>query len=274
MGTVGEPLGQGQLAGAVPVQRPVATLARVVTALVLRESKTRFGRSRFGYVWALVEPMAYVGIFLAIRTAVGRSPVFGESVILFVMTGLLATRLFIAIASRLTASISSNRALLAYPPVKPNDVIFARFILETVTMLIVVLVFFAGLQLAARYEVVISFSAFTAALAATVFLALGVGMFNAVVSVLYPLWGRLFGLMRLPIFLLSGIFYVPKQMPVNAQAVLEWNPVLHCVEWLRTASYLSYDPLLDRGYVMWFAATAFTLGFALERAYRYRLLAG
>lgn len=249
------------------------SMGRVLVALMLRETKTRFGRSRFGYVWAIVEPIVYITFFLTIRTFIARGAgAFGESLMLFLMTGLITVRVFLAVSSFTSAAILSNRALLAYPPVKPIDVVVSRFLLESLTMLFVVVVFYSALAIVDERNVVPNHVAFAFGLSATFLLAAGVGMFNAVVSVLVPTWQRVWALLRLPLFILSGIFYLPSELPPQAQAVLWWNPVLHCVEWVRTGTYVTYDPLLDTYYPLSFGALFLVGGLTLERVYRFRVL--
>ena len=250
----------------------LAITGRVVTALILRETKTRFGRSKAGYLWAVVEPMFYVVFFVAIRDALATTIPFGEDIVLFMVGGLLTFRVFIAISGGMMGAISSNKALLTYPPVKPTDVILARFILETITMLFVMAVFFLGLSLVTEKAIIPNHENFAAAIGMTVLLGAGLGTFNAVLAALWPTWTNVFGLLRLPLFILSGIFYVPKGMPLEAQTVLWWNPVLHCVEWLRTGTYLTYDPMLSIPYVLGVAVVLLVTGLTLERVYRFHLL--
>ena len=250
----------------------LAITGRVVTALILRETKTRFGRSKAGYLWAVIEPMVYVAFFVAIRDALSSAIPFGEDIVLFMVGGLLTFRVFIAIAGGMMGAISSNKALLAYPPVKPTDVILARFILETITMLFVMAVFFFGLSLVTEKAIIPNHENFVAGIAVTVLLGAGVGTFNAVLAALWTTWVNVFGLLRLPLFIMSGIFYVPNGMPLEAQAILWWNPVLHCVEWLRTGTYLTYDPMLSMSYVLGVAVVLLVVGLTLERVYRFQLL--
>ncbi len=250
----------------------LSDVGRVVTALILRETRTRFGRHKLGFLWAFIEPALYVVIFLTIRTFIRNDTPFGESIILFILTALLMLRVFIAISGGMMAAITANQALLAYPPVKPNDVIVARFLLEALTMLTIVFTFYIALWAATDLAVIVDIPRFSAGVAATVYLGLGVGVFNAVVSVLLPLWARVFNLIRLPLFILSGLFYLPKALPPVVQDILWWNPVLHCVEWARSGTYLTYDPLLDRAYVLAVASTMFVTGLLLERVYRFKLL--
>jgi capsular polysaccharide transport system permease protein len=245
---------------------------RVVTAVILRESKTRFGRNRLGYFWAILEPAFYILIFLAIRSKLQTVIPFGESLALFFLTGLLCFRMFSSVATRGLSSVSANKALLAYPPVKPNDVIAARILLEVLTMYIVFLVFFGVLIFIAESRVIVHQQRFAFALAALTLLSAGFGTFNAVLSVMYPFWERFWSILRLPLLLLSGVFYVPNSLPPAAQDVIWWNPVVHCVEWFRYSTYLTYDPMLNEAYVIGCGIVFFVLGLALEYFNRYKLL--
>lgn len=248
----------------------LAVTGRVLTAMMLRETKTRFGRSKFGYVWALIEPAAYVCIFVVVRNVSQEHIPFGQDLALFVVSGMLTFRMFSAIATRGLSAITANKALLAYPPVKPLDVIAARVVLETLTMYVIWVIFLCILSLAAEHKVIVNYARFAEAMAGLTFLSIAVGTFNGALSVILPSWERVWSIVRLPLLLLSGIFYVPVQMPPLIQSVIAWNPVLHCVEWIRTGTYMTYEPMLSIPYVLTFGGVALCLGLILERAYRYK----
>ncbi|MFD2237986.1 ABC transporter permease [Aureimonas populi] len=247
--------------------------SRVVTAVVLRETKTRFGKSRLGYLLAIIEPLAFVGIFIGLRALIGRHVPFGESLVLFFLTGLLVFRIFLAISGRVASGISGNKALLAYPPVKVNDILFARLLLEMLTMYVVFALCFGALAFVSDRAVIVHPVVMAEALAAVTFLSFGLGVLNAVLSVLLPMWTMVFSLLRIPLLLASAVFYLPSSLPHWVQEILWWNPLLHCVEWMRSGTYLVYDPLLDKWYPLLVGLVMLVAGFALERLYRYRLLA-
>jgi hypothetical protein len=159
---------------------------------------------------------------------------------------MLVFRAFTSIVSRSLSAITANRALLAYPPVKPVDIILARILLEIMVFFIVWVIFFTLLAATSQQKVIVHADRFAEAVAALILLSTSVGMFNAVMAALSPAWERVWPFVRLPLLFFSGIFYVPILTPPWMQSVLYWNPLLHCVEWLRTATYLTYDPLLDK----------------------------
>lgn len=250
----------------------LGVMSRVVIGLILRETKTRFGKHRLGYIWALIEPTVFIGLFVAINAVIRDRIPFGESILLFVVPALLMVRVFLGITKQMVSSISANKALLSYPPVKPPDVIIARFILEMLTMMVLILLFFVLISWIADIELIVYFHRFAAATSVLFLLCLGVGTFNSVLSILWPTWEKIWGFVGFPTLILSGVFFIPKSLPPAYQYWLSYNPVLHCVEWMRTATYLTYDPLLDRSYPVVFGLVMLVLGLALERIYRYRLL--
>jgi capsular polysaccharide transport system permease protein len=247
---------------------PFALICRVIVAIMLRELKTRFGRNKFGYLWALIEPMAYIAIFVGIRTFTRDHIPFGQDFALFIVSGVLTVRTFTAIASRGLGAITANRALLAYPPVKPLDLVVARAILESLTMGVIWMVFLVVLSATSDSKVIFHHALFAQAFAAMLYLSFSVSLLNATLAARYPSWERLWGLTRLPLLILSGVFFVPSLMPPWVQSVLFWNPVLHCVEWIRTGMYQTYAPLLDIGYLLGFSTFTLCLGLILERVNR------
>lgn len=245
---------------------------RVIMAVMIRETKTRYGRSRLGYLMALIEPSIFLIMFILIRSFIGRSTPFGEDIILFMLSGLLTYRIFLAISNRLLGSFKGNKALLAYPPVKPVDILLARVLLEMLTMFCVAVLFFGGLALISENEILIRPETLLTGFFVVSFLGAGMGFFNGALVVIFPPWRLFWTAIRLPLLLASGIFFVPKSMPEAVQPFLRWNPLVHTIEWVRTGVYLTYDPLLTKSYPILFALILVLIGLWLERRYRYKML--
>lgn len=244
----------------------------VIVALIFRESKTRFGAHRLGYIWAFIEPSVFVLIFTLGHALISESLPFGESILLFILPALLFVRIFLGVTGRMKDALRANMSLLAYPPVRTIDVIIARFILEILTMYVIFASFIILLHAFSEVTVVADFYVLFFSILGLSFLCFSVGAFNAIVSVLWPTWGQIWSWTSLPVMFLSGLFYVPAQLPDSYQNFLYWNPVLHTIEWLRTATYLSYEPLLDVNYLFSFSACALALALLLERTYRHKIL--
>lgn len=66
------------------------TQCRVIRALIIRETRTRFGDSKLGYGWALLEPMLHIALLSATFFVLMRGqPPIGSHFFLFYYTGLV-----------------------------------------------------------------------------------------------------------------------------------------------------------------------------------------
>ena len=110
---------------------------RVVGALVLRETRTRFGRSQLGYLWALIEPTIFVVTFVVIYRVASRHKISGVPAEAFFTCGIMVWLLFYNTQAKMMVAFSANRNLLAYPQVTTFDILIARLILEGGTSAVV-----------------------------------------------------------------------------------------------------------------------------------------
>lgn len=242
---------------------------RVIASLILREARATFGASAFGYIWAVITPTASVGLLVFLFSLIGRQPPFGASLALFFATGILVLQFFNELSGKLTTVFDANRALLTYPLIKPLDTLIARALLIALTYALILAVFFAGLialglaGLPARPEQLIL------AFLATLLFGAGLGAVNAVIFSHWDSWAQIEKILTRPLFFVSGIFYVPAQLPVEARALLGWNPVLHLVEWARAGYYPNYHTtVLQPSYPLAFGVGLLLLGLGAERLFR------
>ena len=94
---------------------------QTVHALVLRETRTRFGAHQLGYLWAVIEPLMWIGTFWALYEIADRRVSHGLDVVPFLATGTLTFELFNKTVSRVGDSINANKPLLFYPQVQPIE---------------------------------------------------------------------------------------------------------------------------------------------------------
>ena len=243
---------------------------RVFAALMLREMITRYGRSFGGYIWAVVEPMAVIGMLSLVFSQFLDSPPYGESFLLFFSTGYLPFFFFISVAGQVGSGLSVNRELLQLPMVKPLDVLIARFVLAFLTLLFVSVIVFGIVSITVHHSLHIDPVALIAAFASASALGLGVGTLNAFLFALLPAWRQVWGLLSAPLMILSGIFYTLDSMPSQIQDVLIWNPLVHSVGITRAAFFPSYHAdYANLGYVMALAVAMLLPGLFLIARYRW-----
>jgi len=250
----------------------LALRGRIIGALLLRESKTRFGRSRLGYLWALLEPISHVAVLCFVYWTINRQAPVGPSVMLFFVTGVLPFFLFHKMALHLGGAVRGSQKVLRMPFVAPTDMIAARAVLEGLTWVVVAVILILILMALDLAEPPAEPA--TAALAALVTfgLGLGVGLVNASAMVLWNSWIHIYGMVTRPLYIFSGIFYSIDQVPSGLQYWLSWNPVLHAVQWFRIGFRADYaTSVLDERYLLSWVFGSILLGMCLARVARPRL---
>jgi len=245
--------------------------ARVVMSLIYRETRVRFGGTRLGYLWALIEPILHVAVLSTIYVVWGRQAPIGNLQLFFV-TGIMPFFLFSHTSSRLSRSISSNTQLLRLPPVTNMDIVFAKAILQGLTWIAVLAILLFLLKLGDKFVMPERIETCAAAAFFTFMLGFGVGLINAVLNMLFKSWEHLYSAVTRPLYLLSGVFYLVDSLPDQARRVLVYNPLVHSIEWFRSGYFTNFSSLtLDRAYLIEWAIATVVLGLCLERAMRRRL---
>jgi capsular polysaccharide transport system permease protein len=240
--------------------------ARVVRALILREVRTLYGRHRLGYLWAFFEPITHIGFWYLLWTLMLRgNAVHDMDPFVFLTCGLIPFFCFKSVAAFVQGAISSNAALLQFPPVKQIDTVIARFLLKAATMLVVGLTIFGILIFTGMaawpddpLEVIL-------ATLAMLLLGLGYGTFNCVLCNLFRTYIHFTGMISRILYFTSGLFFVPETLPAPVLNVLQWNPALHGVELFRSgwsALYESRFATFD--YLVFFALVLLVFGLLLE----------
>lgn len=216
------------------------TYLRVVAAMIVREMSTRFGRKPGGYAWALLEPIGYISMMTVIFGAIARTPALGTSFVLFFATGYIGYQLYQAKVSYLSSAVKANKQLLNYPNVAPIDAITARLILQTATTAMVAAIVFVGIFLSLKSIPELNWPHIIEAEISAGVLAIGVGMLNNVMFAKYALYEQIYGIATRPLFLLSGVFFLPDAMPHPYQEILLYNPICHVVMLFRSGFYPEY----------------------------------
>jgi capsular polysaccharide transport system permease protein len=246
---------------------------RVIVALIFREAATRFGSSPYAYVWTLVEPTVLVGFMLVLRVYVKHySPAFGESGTVFLMTGLLAFRITRGTINKAGKAISANTSLFGLGAIKPPDVVIARTVVEFTIWMIVLTIFFVAVSRILQLQVITNFQGFCLALLSIFYFCVAMSMFNATVGALIPVWQTIWKIATLPLLVTSGVIYMPAAMPPEVQAIISWNPFLHCIEALRETSYLDYISLYRPVYLQSFSSIVLLLSLGIERLFRQEII--
>ncbi len=252
--------------------RGLASQSEVVWAVMLRETRTRFGAHSFGYLWALLEPLLMIMTFWILLAIIGRPAPDGMDLYTFIATGIVPYTLFASTANRVAESINGNRALLYYPHVKPLDLVFARCILELATYGGVFIVLMGGHALYHQQFNIDSILVAVTGLVTAGMLGMTLGMVFCMLAQYSKFVDRARGFFFRPFFWVSGIFFTLNELPDEARAAVVFNPVIHCVELVRAGWFHSYDAThANISYTGAYILVLAFIGLSLERAIRTRI---
>lgn len=253
------------------VLRGLVVQSEVIHALVLRETRTRFGAYRMGYLWALLEPALMILTFFVLFRIGKRGAPTGMDVFDFIATGIIPYNLFTSSVNRVADSISGNKALLFYPHVLPIDLALARALLELVTHSGVFLALMAAHAVFAQKLTVDQPLLVIAGLGLAGLLGASFGLIFCGLAQLSSVVERVRGPLIRPLFWVSGIFFTAASLPESIRRGFLWNPVLHCTELVRGGWFTSYEAHADVGYVLHWALYLALAGLLLERLVRQRI---
>jgi capsular polysaccharide transport system permease protein len=255
----------------IEIRSPYQVQKDVLYALLLREFSARFGRSRVGFFWVLIEPIAHVAFPVAMFGFVIDRHVTGYEYPVFLLYGLLPYFLFRSICIQTMEGVNTSRGLLSYRPVHLIDVIFTKAVftlgLESMLFGIIALVLsiFFGYHLMPGQPV-----EWLGLMAGIVIFGLGMGMIFAAVVSLIPDARSVIRVLFMPLYLASGIILPVSRFPPDIVEILAWNPLLHWVEASRDLGLAHYRPMQQLSYEVVFFTAAGTLfiGLALYRLRR------
>ena len=250
----------------------VRSYLSVIRALILRDIKARFMGSAWGYLISIGWPLSHIVALLIFHSAFGRMQPYGDSAAVWYSTGIVPFMAFSYTLRFVVLGLLQNAPLLCFPAVKVTDIIFARAIVEVLSIAIVftILVIFFELTgsrfipqrpLLAFYALFLSFS-----------LGLAFGIIFAGLAKISPAWNVISILFVMSLWTASGIFFVPVHFPSIIVDSLYLNPLMHVIDLFRSAYFdgFSEDRASWRYVVQW---TLWSLFFALsvERILRGRM---
>lgn len=246
---------------------------RAVFALVLREMATRYGRSPGGFVWAILEPLGSILILSAGFALLITNPPLGSSFLLFYSTGFMPFNVYQSLSLMISRSIDFSRPLLLYPAVTWVDAVLARFVLNSLTGVLVTLLLMTGILTVTDTRTGIDLQPMVLAMALTMLIGAGIGTLNCVLIGLFPAWAQIWSIATRPLFIISGIFFLYDEMSPFLREILWYNPLIHIIGLMRTGFYPTYRAdYIDPSYVISVGLVTLFLGIALMGRYHRDIL--
>lgn len=241
----------------------IESYLHVLHALILRDIRTRFGASLWGYGIVVLWPCIHVFMLILIYTFQKLPVPLGDNAPLFFATGAVPVLIFQYVSREVMKAVIMNRPLTYYPQVKLFDLIFSRIIVEIVTGFLALIVV-VSLLTAAGTNVIPSdpFMAICAYLSA-ILLGIGIGTINVAIIGFFPGWLIGYSLFSIILYISSGVMFVPSFMPDKIYYWMKFNPALQIAEWVRLSYYPVINTQIDYVYILLFALTSLSIGLFL-----------
>ncbi|WP_019002921.1 ABC transporter permease [Succinimonas amylolytica] len=207
----------------------------VMIALFLRETYSLYGKSRFGYIWALLRDVFTVGLIIIIRMLIGIKFEKGLHIVYFVLCGFFIYFIVTDCISKCMTAIRANTAILSFPHVTPFDLMISRCIF----------VFFTNIQasivvilIALYYDIdfeISNIAIFLYCIISAVLLGISGGIFLSSLAVFYPVYERIWPIAKRILLFLSAVFFSIDRIPVKYHDLISYNPILQLIEGLRSS---------------------------------------
>lgn len=219
--------------GALLEDPPWRITRRVISALLIRELLTRYGRNNIGFLWLFVEPMLFTLVVAAIWAAIRTVHGSGIPIVAFALTGYSSMLLWRHMPSRCLGAVHSNRSLLYHRQVTILDVFIARILLEAFavsgSLFVLAIAFSAAgvmplpenaLQVVGGWLLLIWFS-------------MGLGLVAGGLSEKFDIVKKLWGPLLYTMAPFAGTAYIVDILPQSMQKIVVWIPMLNALEYLR-----------------------------------------
>jgi capsular polysaccharide transport system permease protein len=228
----------------------------VIYAILLRELSSRFGKSRGGFIWVLVEPVAHLLVPVVTFGFIRQRMLPGIEYPVFLVYGFLPFLLFKSICLQIVNGVTAAQGLLSYRQVMLMDVFIAKAMAYAVIQAIVFTVVLGGLGMLG-YEVLPARPIELAGvLSLTILLAFGLGIVLAALASVIPDSRAIIQVLFMPLYFISGILFPVAKFPDSWVRWLSINPLLHLVE-------LTRDTGLDGFETMKYTNIAYPIALAL-----------
>lgn len=245
-------------------------------AMFMREAISRTMADRMGWFWMIFEPVAMVGIMVAIRSFIrGDSLVVNAPFIPWMITGLLGFFLVREGMIRGMGAINANKALFAYRQVQPVDPVLTRNFLEGMLRTFIFLIFIIGGLMLDQEMYPDNAIRAMAAWFSLWCLGLGLGLVTSVSATLVPEVGRVISMISLPLLIISGVILPLNSLPHWLLEYLMLNPIPHGLETLRLGFFEHYHvvPGTSMLYFWLFTFSLIALGLLMHLRFIDRLKA-
>ncbi|STX28039.1 Capsule polysaccharide export inner-membrane protein ctrC [Legionella beliardensis] len=212
----------------------------IINTLIIKDIKSRFSGDTLAYIWAFINPLAWIGALIIFFSILGKQVPIYTDIISFLIPGMLSYILFRYTINSIMRTKKTSRSLLHIPSITPITVIAAAALIELLNGIIVFLIlitlnFFLFDKIECHDPLVMIYGYLCAWGT-----GIAVGSFAAELSSLYPMVEKILPIILRPVFWISGVFYTANELPEWIAEIGSINPLFQSIEIIRDGTFLSY----------------------------------
>lgn len=249
----------------------VARNARIVTALMLRELVTRYGRKGLGFAWVIGEPLLFCLGVLVLWTVARPEYEHGIRMGPFIMTGYMCLLLLRHQITLSLSALQANMGLLHHRGIAVLHLYIARNVLEFLGTTAAFVVVYAVLMMLGQVSWPANLLLLYGGWLLLAFMSMGLALIFAALAIRYDVMERIVPLFTYILIPMSGVFFMAAWVPAAYRDAFLLIPLPHVVEMVRAGVFgefveTYFNPLYALGWATLFnVAGLLLLGGARER---------
>ncbi len=232
-------------------RHPLTIQRDVITAIFLREMKTRFTGYVLGNFWLILEPMLMISMFIILFGLRGRGEFGYAEPAVFVLAAFLPFKMLWQFTMNKTKTAASKAKQLGmFRQITLFDVFLTTALVEYFlfvfvgAILIAVLAWWGFSSMPKDVLMVLGYGA------TLWLLAMSVGIGAAMLSRFAKEVQVILGVFTLPAMFLSAVFYPMTIIPEPYRTWISYNPLVHPMEFIREGWLGTYEsPVADNAYL-------------------------
>ncbi len=210
---------------------------RIINALVLRETMTRYGREGLGFLWLVGEPLVFCLGVIVLWTTIKPEYEHGVRVAPFVMSGYMCLLLLRHFITNSLHALQANTGLLYHRNVKPLHIYISRAVLEfmggTLAFAIVYVILISLRQVGPPKDILMLYSGWFI----LAWLCFGLSLVMSALAIRYETIERLSNLVTYLLIPISGAFIMVAYVPEKYRDYYLLIPFPHAIEMVRAGIF-------------------------------------
>lgn len=215
----------------------ISRQSRILGALLMREMTTRFGREGIGFLWLVVEPLAFCFGVMLLWSFTKPAYEHGVRLTPFVMTGYMSLILLRHQIGLSAGALQANIGLLHHRQVAPLHIFLSRNLLEiagaTVAFIVVYIVLLALGQVNLPNDYLLLYAGWIL----LAWIGMGFALILAGMAMRFEFMERLVPLLGYILIPISGVFFMVSWLPAHIQPIYLYVPFPHPVEMIRASVF-------------------------------------